>query len=334
MKRTLVLALALASTPAPAMDYTGVFTAPPRHVPTRGMPDGPLLGNGDVGVVLAGPPEAQVFYLGKNDFWTRHPANAKVINVGRVELNLPALQGATYRQEQDLARAEVRGTFTKAGLTVRTRSWVDANTNLLLTELLCDGGEPVNVSVRVASGASDGVPAQVADNDRPASIGRELHGGGRWFFAGEMADVVVTNGVLSGEVPRRRGGAQSFDGRTTGANWLRRKWHKPSAWRRGSGSRPRARRPTTFSAKANGTRPTAWACRMAACAGRSTGRSCRPNNRSPPTGGCMSWAPLTGGGCVRSWTANPWPVLETVAAPLRALPARRMICPGRRAWWR
>ena len=35
------------------------------------MPDGPLLGNGDVGVVLAGPPEAQVFYIGKNDFWTR-----------------------------------------------------------------------------------------------------------------------------------------------------------------------------------------------------------------------------------------------------------------------
>lgn len=41
------------------MDYTAAFTAPPRAVPTRGMPDGPLLGNGDVGVVLAGPPEAE-----------------------------------------------------------------------------------------------------------------------------------------------------------------------------------------------------------------------------------------------------------------------------------
>ena len=60
--------------------HLGIFTQPPRGVPTRGMPDGPLLGNGDVGVTLAGPPEARVFYIGKNDFWTRHPANAKVIN--------------------------------------------------------------------------------------------------------------------------------------------------------------------------------------------------------------------------------------------------------------
>jgi alpha-L-fucosidase 2 len=212
--KIIVLWLVLLSASAPAMDYTAVFTAPPRQVPTRGMPDGPLLGNGDVGVVLAGPPEAQTFYLGKNDFWTRTPANAKVINVGRLELNLPVLQGATYRQEQDLARAEVRGIFTKAGLTLRTRSWVDANTNLLLTELQCDA-EPVNVSVRVASGGGGDVPAQVADNGRPASIGRELHGGGRWYFDGEIADVVVTNAVLSGAAASQPGRPEQFDGRTT-----------------------------------------------------------------------------------------------------------------------
>lgn len=150
--------------------HTGLFTHPPRQVPTRGMPDGPLLGNGDVGVTLAGPPEAQAFYLGKNDFWTRHRGDAKVINVGRLELSIPALQGASYRQEQDLARAEVRGTFTKGDVTVRTRSWVDANTNLLLTELHCEGGEPPKVSVRVASGVDGDVPAQVRAyvDDQPA----------------------------------------------------------------------------------------------------------------------------------------------------------------------
>ena len=128
--------LAVTLPAARAMDYTAVFHAPPRQVPTRGMPDGPLLGNGDVGVALAGPPEAQVFYLGKNDFWTRDPGNAKVINVGRIELNIPALAGAVYRQDQDLAKAEVRGAFTKDGTTVLTRSWVDAHDNLLLTGLL------------------------------------------------------------------------------------------------------------------------------------------------------------------------------------------------------
>jgi alpha-L-fucosidase 2 len=49
------------------MNYTFSFDAPPRYVPTDDMPDGPLLGNGDVGAVLGGPPEKQVFYIAKND---------------------------------------------------------------------------------------------------------------------------------------------------------------------------------------------------------------------------------------------------------------------------
>jgi hypothetical protein len=218
MKRTWLILLTLLGIASPAMDYTGIFTAPPHAVPTRGMPDGPLLGNGDVGVVLAGPPEAQVFYVGKNDFWTRTPANAKVINVGRVEVRIPALQGASYRQEQDLARAEVRGTFTKGGLTVRMRSWVDANTNLLLTELQCDGTEAVPVAIRVASGAGGDVPTQVADNGRSANVGRELYGGGRWYFDGEIADLVVTNAVLPGTPDGSPRKPERFDGRTT--------WHE------------------------------------------------------------------------------------------------------------
>ncbi len=138
-----------------SMDYTAVFSAPPKNVPTKAMPDGPLLGNGDVGVAMAGPPEAQRFHIGKNDFWTRHPGNAKVITVGVVNLSMPALQGASYLQEQDLARAEVRGTFAKDGLTVRTRSWVDANANLLMTQLQCEGGS-VPLSVRLTSGTGGG----------------------------------------------------------------------------------------------------------------------------------------------------------------------------------
>lgn len=199
---------------APVAEYVGVFTTPPRGVPTKGMADGPLLGNGDVGVVLAGPPEAQRFYIGKNDFWTRHPANAKVMNVGRVELSIPALQGASYQQEQDLAKAEVRGCFTKGGTTVRTRSWVDANTNILLTELHCDGSEPVAVSVRAVPGGQGEVPARVNDNDRPATIGRESHGGGRWYFDGDIADVVVTSAVLDGKVPARSGKPENPDGKS------------------------------------------------------------------------------------------------------------------------
>ena len=145
-----------ASASDPGLDHVAkhraVFTQLPKHVPTPGMPDGPLLGNGDVGVALAGPPEAQPFYIGKNDFWRRTPADASVMAVGVVRLSVPALQGSSYHQEQDLARAEVRGTFTKDGLTLETRSWVDANENLLVTVLRCQGSAPVTLSVRQTHG--------------------------------------------------------------------------------------------------------------------------------------------------------------------------------------
>ena len=146
-----------------SMNYKALFNAQPGGVPTRAMPDGPLLGNGDVGVVLAGPPEAQRFHLGKNDFWTRNPGDAKVITVGTVRLSILALRGASYRQEQDMARAEVRGAFSKDGLTVRTRSWVDANANLLLTQVQCEGA-PATLSVRLSPGdATAAVPSHLAD---------------------------------------------------------------------------------------------------------------------------------------------------------------------------
>ena len=92
---------------AQATDYSAVLTAPPQNVPTYYMPDGPLLGNGDVGVVLAGPPEEQRFYIGKNDWWG-YGDGSGAMPAGGLTLAIPELKGASYRQEQDLALAEVR----------------------------------------------------------------------------------------------------------------------------------------------------------------------------------------------------------------------------------
>jgi hypothetical protein len=125
--------------------YKGVFGQPPRYGSTRGNSDGPLLGNGDVGVVIAGAPEDQLFYIGKNDFWDYGKKNP--VTVGGVSVRMPALQGAAYHQEQILADAEVRGTFTARELTARTYSWIAAEENLLVTELTHDGSKPVEVQL-------------------------------------------------------------------------------------------------------------------------------------------------------------------------------------------
>jgi len=198
------------------MDYSAEFDAPPQNIPTTEMPSGPLLGNGEVGVVLAGPPEAQLFYIGKNDFWSRSQLSVKT--VGSVELSIPALSGATYHQEQSLARAEVRGTFAKDGLTVHTCSWVDATQGLLLTQVETEGA-PVQISVLQYSGGKSS--EHVAENHKPLNIGREQYGGGRWYFNGEIANPVVTNTLLTGEITGQPDNPEQYDGQTT--------WHEFAA---------------------------------------------------------------------------------------------------------
>jgi hypothetical protein len=179
------------------------------------MPDGPLLGNGDVGVVLAGPPEAQRFYISKNDFWKCQPGDSKVTAVACATLLIPQLKGASYRQEQDMSNGEVRGTFTKDGLTVATRSWVQANENLLLTELLCRGTQPASVSVRIYSDEQGIAPLQIQDNNHTASIACERVGNGRRYFNGEMANLTITRDVLNGQPVGQPKNEEHYDGKTT-----------------------------------------------------------------------------------------------------------------------
>jgi hypothetical protein len=201
---TAALSVAATTDAEPAPDaervvsgHTAAFSQPPRAVPTDKTPDGPLLGNGDVGVVNAGPPERQRFHIGKNDFWSRHC----IVTVGGVALEIPGLAGASYRQEQDLYNAEVRGAFVKEGLKVRMRSWVSATENLLLTELIAEAPGPVDVGVSLWAGQEQApsAAAGINENDNRVNIGREQHGGGRWYFDGLIDELRVYDRALSAE---------------------------------------------------------------------------------------------------------------------------------------
>jgi hypothetical protein len=177
----------------------------PFEVPTRPNPDiyqgadidGPLMGNGDVGVVVVGTSDALRLKIGKNDFWdTRRggvwvdpksqPAPAKLkgptkgmypqgdwridprylrpgaananLNcagpptpkpVGQVNLLIPALKDASFHQEQDLLRAEVRSVFTKGPLRVCLTMWLSATDNTLVILLSHNGSEPLPVEMQL-----------------------------------------------------------------------------------------------------------------------------------------------------------------------------------------
>jgi hypothetical protein len=189
--------------PAIAVSHTVVMREPPKHVPSGTVVDGPILGNGDLGVAMGGPPENQMFYLGKNDFWSQQ---GSPMSVGGIRLEIPDLLGASYRQEQDLLNAEIRGTFAKEGQELRMRTWVHANENLVVTEMRTSSH--MSVTARLFP-----VPTALVNNDNTVNLGREQGGSGRWYFNGLISDVhVYSRALSSADIGRVCDGEEIEDG--------------------------------------------------------------------------------------------------------------------------
>jgi alpha-L-fucosidase 2 len=136
--------------------HTAIRTDPTGQTPHIHLPDGNLLGNGDIGVVVAGGPDRQTFYIGKNDFWvpcTRFGylrgtgIGQQNYPIGGVSVTIPALAGARFFQEMDLHQAESRSVFAKENLSVRYNAKVVATENVLIVELENSGSAPVTVEV-------------------------------------------------------------------------------------------------------------------------------------------------------------------------------------------
>lgn len=115
--------------------YKAVFTAAPQKVPTAKTPDGPLAGNGDIGLTLGGNPDNLCLYLGKNDFWRAYPVypGGGIALPGWLELNISALKGADYYAEQVQDKAFIKGAFTKNDLKVDMDAWVSATANTVVS---------------------------------------------------------------------------------------------------------------------------------------------------------------------------------------------------------
>ncbi|WBB59689.1 hypothetical protein O7599_29685 [Streptomyces sp. WMMC500] len=131
--------------------YTGTWTSPPSRLTGGGAVDAPLLGNGDVGVAIGGEISQQTLYLGKNDFFSGQ--SHAIRPLGRIVFDAPGLAGASYRTEQDIAEAEVRGTYTLGDQTLTTTSWVDANRGMVVTSFTLNGGGAQTIDIRLQDGA-------------------------------------------------------------------------------------------------------------------------------------------------------------------------------------
>lgn len=137
-----------------------MWTAPPAYCGNtalqKGNTDAPLLGNGDIGVVLCGSlAEASglTWYIGKNDFWSTnnqdvtHNMYQSVASVARVTMVPPQIihvrnrsASSPYSIQQHLLNASVTSrmgyTTTVGGAaTLATASIVAANDNVLIVRV-------------------------------------------------------------------------------------------------------------------------------------------------------------------------------------------------------
>src|SRR5882724_1459965 len=93
--------------------YTGVWTSPPATLANGETVDAPLLGNGDIGVAVGGSIADQTMYIGKNDFFSS--ASHAIRPLGRIVITDPAMSGSSYHVVQNIANAEVDGSYTLGG---------------------------------------------------------------------------------------------------------------------------------------------------------------------------------------------------------------------------
>lgn len=200
--------LAQSSLQSPVGNYRAVFTAPPKRIPVIDAVDAPLLGNGSLLAALAGSAENLEFFLNMNSLWELKDSGGAPKPLGVVSLSMPSLKGASYRVEQELGRAVTVGVFEKDGVSLRMETGVTATENLLWVKLSVVGGE-------VAGTLDLSLPAQrslpIDAGGRPAELGGE---GKHRGFDGEMADVTVTDTVLSGKAPEKPEKVEMFDGKT------------------------------------------------------------------------------------------------------------------------
>ena len=137
---------------------TGVYTRLPGNF--SGYTDAPLLGNGDLGVVTGGTSDSQTIYIDKNDFWE----NSSKLTLGGFTITnqTSGTIPASYRYEQDVLKAEIRANVTLKNIQLEMKTWVDANSNLIVTEIKApDLATPTTVTLGVWAFESDSKPSRL-----------------------------------------------------------------------------------------------------------------------------------------------------------------------------
>jgi hypothetical protein len=137
--------------------YKGIFTHPPLNMPTNKVPDGPIAGNGDVGLVIGGNNEVLDFYFSKNDFWKSKPGypDGGVFLPGGLNINIPSMKGTEFYAEQRLSDATIMMKMKNETSDLTLNTWVASSKNVVVVEFQ-NHGSPVEVNLDLWSQTGNG----------------------------------------------------------------------------------------------------------------------------------------------------------------------------------
>ncbi len=137
----------------------GSFNGRINYTPNRTMPGGPLMGNGDLGVVMAGRyANRPTFYLGKTDFYG--VLRGRMMPVAHLSLNIPALRGGKMSLWENIAPATITGNLHSGRAALTMKSWVAAKHNLMVLQMRNVGRQNLTIqSTLLDAWDTPGIPA-------------------------------------------------------------------------------------------------------------------------------------------------------------------------------
>jgi hypothetical protein len=188
-----------------AASVHGIFS-PFKGGASNKMPDGPVAGNGDIGLVMGGSLDQIRFYIGKSDFWG--VLRGSIERVGWLELNLPELKGGTSEVDENIGPATLTGKFTSNDAQLSFTCWVAATKNVVVIDLKNTGSQPLDLSSKLFDGlGTNGNEATYGSDDSSTwlkvspdaanlDIGNRLSMGPRGGFEGKIASLKILDQAL------------------------------------------------------------------------------------------------------------------------------------------
>lgn len=148
--------------------HKAVFTLPPSHTPSFKIVDGPLTGNGDIGITLSGEAQHQRYWISKNDFWKSGPhfKQCGPSLIGGIDIIIDDLEGSNYYVEQRLYESMIYSEFTRDQNKVNISARVAAGDNIIILRLEATGK---TVDVKINLWPQDGY-GSVTESSREGDV--------------------------------------------------------------------------------------------------------------------------------------------------------------------